>query len=72
MQVSEVRVHAFGRACRIIVDNTDGRGEEFLSLCKAELLRLERKFSAFDPDSVISRLNQCAGTGSFVLICTEN
>lgn len=66
LQVSQVRVHAFGRTCHIIVDNTDGRGEEYLSLCKAELLRLERKFSAFDPDSIISRLNQCAGTGSFV------
>ena len=71
MQVSEARVHAFGRACHIVVDNSVGRGEEFLSLCRDELARLELKFSFYNPESIVSGINQSAGTGSFTPLDPE-
>lgn len=49
--------------CHVVVDNNNDEGEELLSLCKDELVRLEKKFSAYNPESVTSRVNQSAGTG---------
>jgi len=68
---SEVRMHAFGRACHLVVDDRDGRGTELLHLCQDELKRLENKFSAYLPDSMISRINQSAGTGFYVPVDAE-
>jgi len=68
---SEVRLHAFGRTCRLVVDNRDDRGAELLYLCQDELKRLENKFSSFLPDSITSRINQSAGTGLFVPLDAE-
>jgi thiamine biosynthesis lipoprotein len=69
MQASEIRVQSFGKSCRVLVD--DSNGSELLALCQEELRRLEGKFSAFDPESVISRVNQSAGTGAFVELDAE-
>jgi FAD:protein FMN transferase len=71
VDVSKVRLQAFGRKCQLIVDNTRGRGEELIALCAEELSRLESKFSSYNPDSVVSRINQSAGTGSFVALDAE-
>ena len=71
MDVSKVRLQAFGRKCQLIVDNTRGRGDEFVALCAEELSRLEAKFSSYNPDSITSRINQSAGTGSFVALDAE-
>ena len=60
---SELRLNAFGSSCHIIVDNSTDAGEEYLSIARQELERLDLKFSAFYPDSIISRINQAAGTG---------
>jgi thiamine biosynthesis lipoprotein len=60
---SELRLNAFGSSCHIIVDNSTDAGEEYLSIARQELERLDLKFSAFHPDSIISRINQAAGTG---------
>ena len=68
---SELRLNAFGRSCHVIIDNRDDRGSEMLALCQEEFARLERKFSSYEPESIISRINQCAGTGSFVLLDAE-
>jgi FAD:protein FMN transferase len=68
---SEIRLHAFGRACHVVVDNGDGRGTELLHLCHDELKRLETKFSSYLPDSITSRINQSAGTGFFVPLDAE-
>ena len=68
---SEIRLHAFGRACHLIVDNGDGRGIELLHLCQDELKRLENKFSSYLPDSITSRINQSAGTGFYVPVDAE-
>lgn len=71
MEKSEIRLTAFGRACHLIVDNTDGRGDELLSVCRDELARLESKFCSYQPDSITSRINQTAGTGCFVALDAE-
>lgn len=71
MDKSEIRLHAFGRACHLVVDNSNGRGTELLYLCQDELKRIEDKFSAYLPDSITSRINQSAGTGCFVPLDAE-
>lgn len=71
MEKSEIRLHAFGRACHLVVDNRDGRGAELLLLCQEEIKRLENKFSSYLPDSITSRINQTAGTGFFVPLDAE-
>ncbi|MEZ5572022.1 MAG: FAD:protein FMN transferase [Halioglobus sp.] len=71
MEKSELRLHAFGRACHLIINNNDGRGPELLALCRDELLRLEQKFSAYHPESISSQINQTAGTGYFVPLDPE-
>jgi FAD:protein FMN transferase len=68
---SEVRLHAFGRACHLVVDNGDGRGTELLYLCQDELKRLESKFSSYLPNSIPSQINQNAGTGCDVPVDAE-
>jgi thiamine biosynthesis lipoprotein len=71
VDTSEIRLHAFGRACHLVIDNSDDRGAGLLSLCQDELLRLEHKFSAYQPESITSRINQSAGTGHFVPLDAE-
>ncbi len=71
MDKSEVRLHAFGRSCHIVVDNRDGQGAELLYLCQQELTRLEDKFSSYLPDSITSRINQTAGTDYIVPLDAE-
>lgn len=71
MQKSETRVHAFGRACRLVVDNNGDNGDELLSLCCEELSRLESKFSAYHEDSITSLINQSAGTGAITPLDAE-
>lgn len=71
MNTSEVKLRTFGRVCHLIVDDSDGQGAQLLSMCQAELTRLESKFSSYLPDSITSRINQSAGTGSFTPLDTE-
>lgn len=66
MKNNELRLQAFGRGCRFVVDDLSGQAEEYLALCREEIDRLERKFSAYDESSIVSRINQSAGTGVFV------
>lgn len=72
MQKSEVRLHAFGKACHLVVDNLTGRGPELLELCGREIRRLELKFGTAHPNSLISRVNQAAGTGVFTPLDAES
>ncbi len=72
MNISEIRLHAFGRPCHLVVDNSDARGEELLALCQRELQRLEHKFSSYDFESITSRLNRDAGTGGTVPLDAES
>ncbi len=61
METSETRLQAFGVSCHLIVSSAGGDGEALLQSAHEEILRLERKFSAFDPDSLISQINRDAG-----------
>ncbi|NND69246.1 MAG: FAD:protein FMN transferase [Halioglobus sp.] len=72
MQKSEVRMHAFGKACHLVVDNLTGRGPELLERCGEEIRRLEQKFGTFHPESLVSRINQDAGTGVFTPLDAES
>ena len=71
MGIQEVRLRTFGKACHLVVDDSDGQGTQLLSMCQAELTRLENKFSSYLPDSITSHINQSAGTGSFTPLDTE-
>ena len=71
-RTSESRLQAFGHSCHIIVDNSTDKGEAWLSIARKEIERLELKFSAFHPDSIISRINQDAGTGSVTPLDPES
>lgn len=64
-------MHAFGSSCHLVVDNGADRGPELLAAAQQELQRLEKKFSAFDPESIVSRINQEAGTGSITPLDAE-
>ncbi len=72
MDLAEIRLQAFGRSCRLVVDNTQGQGQNLLALCQEELSRLELKFSSYEPQSLIGRLNECAGTGVFLELDAES
>ncbi|MEZ5504115.1 MAG: FAD:protein FMN transferase [Halioglobus sp.] len=71
MQNSEIRFHAFGRSCHLVVGDHVDRGKDLLALCRDELTRLENKFSSYRPESITSRINQSAGTGYFVPLDPE-
>jgi thiamine biosynthesis lipoprotein len=60
---SEVRLQAFGSSCHLVVDNSTDDGDKLLSIARDELSRLESKFSAYHPDSIVTQINQQAGTG---------
>lgn len=65
-------MHAFGRTCRLVIDNSDGRGTDLLHLCREELGRLENKFSSYLPGSITTRINESAGTGYCVPLDAES
>jgi len=65
-------MRVFGRACHLVVEDRDGQGSEWLSLCERELTRLEDKFSAYALGSISSQINQCAGTGNFTPLDAES
>ena len=64
MERIEDRLNAFGTPCHLVVCRREGGSGALMELAKAELHRLEKKFSCFEPDSVISRINQDAGNGT--------
>lgn len=43
-----------------------------LETARDELFRLEKKFSSYKPDSIVSTINQCAGTGSYTELDPES
>jgi thiamine biosynthesis lipoprotein len=48
--------------CEVLVDGDDRRdARRALSIVAAEARRVERKFSRYRPDSVVSRINRCEG-----------
>ena len=68
---SASRIQAFGGSCHLLVNNSAGRGAQLLALAQEEIRRLEIKFSSYEPESVISRINREAGTGVFTPLDAE-
>jgi thiamine biosynthesis lipoprotein len=54
------------------VDNSTDKGASYLSIARREIERLEQKFSAYHKDSIVSRINQDAGTGSVTPLDAES
>lgn len=71
MDTRETRLHAFGRACHLIVDNHDGSGDDLLAAAVAELQRIETRFCARKAGSLIDEINQAAGTGIYTELDEE-
>ena len=71
MEISELRVHAFGRVCHLIVVSNDERVNELLHRCQDELIRLENKFSTYIPNSITGLINRAAGTGERIPVDAE-
>ena len=69
---SEHRLQAFGNSCHLVVNNSNDRGAELLSLAQKEIQRLETKYSAYQPDSIISQINREAGTGAVTPLDAES
>jgi len=69
--LSETRVFVLGGYCRVIFEDISGTGG-IPSLIRQELERIEKKFSFFSPESVISIVNQCAGTGVYTTLDGES
>lgn len=72
MKKNELKLQAFGRACRFSVDSRTAVPDALLALCYDEVARLEQKFSAYRQESVISNINQNAGTGVAVPLDAES
>ena len=71
MMMQRKRLHCFGSSCQLTVSATPVEAEALIDLAIAELARVEAKFSVFDPQSVISQVNQAAGTGSVTALDAE-
>ena len=65
------RIHCFGSSCQLTIDTLPGEADALVSIATAELSRLEHKFSAFNADSLISKINQSAGTGCYTALDPE-
>ena len=67
----QFRGTALGRPCHIVVDNSDGIAEAAISAALDELHRLEVKFAAKHPKSIVYAVNQSAGSGQVIPIDAE-
>lgn len=66
MKTRETRLHAFGRACHLVVDDHDGSGDDLLALASDEIRRIEQRFCSRKAGSLTSEINQAAGTGVYI------
>ena len=65
------RLNCFGISCQLAIFSLPGEVEQQVDIAVRELTRLENKFSAYHPESLISRINQSAGTGCFTPLDAE-
>lgn len=70
--LTKTRLHSFGKPCQLVIDGAAGNGEALANLARLELERLEAKFSSYKDSSIVSRINQAAGTGAFTPIDAES
>ncbi len=67
----ELRLHVFGSACHLLVEQDTGGSPDVLELAESELARLEVKFASFCPNSIVDSINAAAGTGAFTELDAE-
>lgn len=63
---SKSRLKAFGRSCSLTITGPGNNSDDLLALAEAEIRRLEHKFCVYQPGSVVSQLNQMAGTSAYL------
>ncbi len=69
---AKLRLHAFGRSCQLTIDGPENNCQDLANLATEELKRLESKFSSYHDGSIISQINQAAGTGSYTALDGES
>ena len=69
---AEYRGTALGRPCHILAQGDSDQGDELLQVAIEELARLESKYSAHHPDSVVYQVNQRAGTAQPTTLDAES
>jgi thiamine biosynthesis lipoprotein len=63
---------AMGTQCNVyLYTATSSQAEEIAQSAEAEVLRIERKYSRYDPDSVLSGINRIAASGGTAIIDEE-
>ena len=72
MMVHKKRLYCFGGSCQLTVHLPRSEAEQTIAAAISELSRIESKFSAFHPESIISQINQAAGTGCFTPLDAES
>ena len=65
------RLTCFGSSCQLAFFSLPSEAEQQMEIAVKELARLEAKFSAYHPESLISRINQSAGTGCYTPLDAE-
>ncbi|MFK7976939.1 MAG: FAD:protein FMN transferase [Halioglobus sp.] len=72
MQLIEHSFKAMGGPCRLRLEVADGQDPSVLiSVAENEVRRLERKYSRYTDDSLTTKINEAAGTGTAVPIDPE-
>jgi thiamine biosynthesis lipoprotein len=68
----DTQLTALGSPCEFqLYGQSMDQLEEVTALCRAELSRIERKYSRYLDGSIVSEINRCAGSGNFVALDSE-
>ncbi len=65
------RFHAMGSPCEILLASSDDHSPAIVQRLELELQRLEAKYSRFQSSSLLSAINQSAGSGKSVSVDEE-
>lgn len=65
------RLHCFGTSCQLAFFAIPSEADQLMDIAISEINRLDQKFSAYQPESLISKINQSAGTGCYTALDTE-
>jgi len=65
------RINCFGSSCQLAFFSLPLEAEQLSDIAINELQRIEAKFSSYHPESLISRINQSAGTGAITALDAE-
>lgn len=66
-----VDFHAMGSPCRIHAERRERGTDRAIDAAIEEVRRIERKYSRYRPDSVVTRINALAGSGHALELDTE-